>query len=449
MNLPFYLEFSLLLLLIVLNGLFSMSEIAIISSRPQRLQEKAARGNKRAQAVLDLMEHPNRFLSTVQIGITLIGILSGAFGGVRLRGKIAEWLSTIPIIGDYSQGISFWIVVLLISYLSLVIGELVPKHLGLSRTEGIALWVAPPMKWLSTAVSPVVWFLSKSTDLFVSILRLKPVEEPPVTEEEVKILMSQGTEAGVFVQEEHELVRSVFRFADKRVTSMMTPRSEIVWLDIHDSMETIQEKISGKGYSRFPVCDGDLDKVIGTIGIKDFWHRQIQNQPINLQEMAKKPLFAVEHISGFQLHKMFKESGIHTALVIDEYGIIKGLVTLVDMMTAILGEIPEEERPAEALASKQENGGWLIDAMISFHDLLEFIQLELNPEDAEEEHQILAGFVLAKLDEFPKEGSTFDYNGFRFTVTRMDHNRVDQVEILPLPKVSEQIQPDDSKVSEA
>lgn len=353
-------ELLFILLLIMANGLLAMSEIAIVSARKARLQQRAADGDKGARAALELATAPNRFLATIQIGITLVGILAGAVGGATIAESLTVPLSRIPLVAPYSKAVSLGIVVLSVTYLSLVIGELAPKRLALQSPERIAAAVAPSMHLLSVIASPAVYLLSLSTEMVLRIVGMRPSLEPPVTEEEVRIMIEIGTQAGVFQAAEQDLVERIFRFGDRRVDELMTPRLQIVWLDVDDPREENWQKMVASGHSLFPVFRGNLDNVLGMASVGALWARMVMGQPTDLQASLVQPLFVPETMSALKVLELFKQSGLHVALVMDEYGSIQGLVTLTDVLEAIVGDIPAIGERIEPQAVQREDASWLL-----------------------------------------------------------------------------------------
>ncbi len=364
-------EILIILVLIIANGVFSMSEMAIVSARKVRLQQLANQGNINAQAALKLAESPNQFFSTIQIGITLIGILTGAFGGATLAAKLAIYLRLIPFLAPYSQPLSFGIVVLIITYLSLIIGELVPKRLALNHPEGIAAFVALPMRALAAIASPAVYLLSASTDMVLRVLGIRPSMEPQVTEEEIKILIEQGTEAGTFEEAEQDMVERVFRLGDRPVSSFMTPRPDIVWLDLDDTPEENRQKMVESSYSRYPVCQEGLDNVLGVIPVTDLLVRSLKGEALDLTLGLRQPVFVPESTRGLKVLELFKQTITHMALVVDEYGVIQGLVTLNDIMSEIVGDVPAGPGQDQPQAVQREDGSWLLDGMLPVEEFLE------------------------------------------------------------------------------
>jgi putative hemolysin len=421
------LEILLLILLIIANGIFSMSEMAIISSRKARLQNMANQGNKKARVALDLAESPNRFLSTVQVGITLIGILAGAFGGAT----ISEKLNQVPLLAPYSQGLSFGIVVMTITYLSLIVGELVPKRLALNNPEAIAASVAMPMRAIAAFASPVVHLLSASTDLVLRILGIGPSTEPQVTEEEIKVLIEQGTEAGMFEEAEQDMVERVFRLGDRPVSALMTPRPDIVWLDLEDTSEENRKKMMDSANSRFPVCQGGLDNVLGIMPVTDLLARSLSGEALDLTVSLRQPVFVPESTRGLKVLELFKQTGIHMALVVDEYGVIQGLVTLNDILVEIVGDVPSADELDNPQAVQREDGSWLLDGMLGVDEFFKIFDVQNFQGEHRGSYQTLGGFVITHLGRIPNAADHFEWEGMRFEVMDMDGNRVDKVLVVP------------------
>ncbi|AFZ30527.1 protein of unknown function DUF21 [Gloeocapsa sp. PCC 7428] len=425
-------EILIIFLLIVANGIFAMSEMAIVSSRKARLQQLANEGNAKARAALKLAESPNNFLSTVQVGITLIGILTGAFGGATIARTLAGYLQQIPGLAPYSQAIAFGIVVLIITYLSLILGELVPKRLALNNPERIAANIATPMRTIAAIVSPAVYFLSASTDFVLRLLGIGPSSEPLVTEEEIKVLIEQGTEAGTFEAAEQDMVERVFRLGDRPVSALMTPRPEIVWLDLEDSLEVNRHRIIDGGHSRFPVCQGGLDNVLGIVPVSDLLARCLSNQPLDLTVSLRQPVFVPESTRGLKVLEMFKQTGTHIALVVDEYGVIQGLVTLNDILIEIVGDVPSDDDQEEPQAVQREDGSWLLDGMLSIDEFFELFAIKEIPAEHRGSYQTLGGFVITHLGRIPTASDYFEWQGMRIEVVDMDGNRVDKVLAAPM-----------------
>lgn len=424
-------EILIILVLIIANGVFSMSEMAIVSARKVRLQQLANQGNINAQAALKLAESPNQFFSTIQIGITLIGILTGAFGGATIAAKLAVYLRLIPFLAPYSQPLSFGLVVLLITYLSLIVGELVPKRLALNNPEAIAAFVAIPMRAIAAIASPVVYLLSASTDMVLRVLGIRPSTEPQVTEEEIKILIEQGTEAGTFEEAEQDMVERVFRLGDRPVSSFMTPRPDIVWLDLEDTPEENRQKMVESAYSRYPVCQEGLDNVLGVIPVTDLLARSLKGEPLDLTVGLRQPVFVPESTRGLKVLELFKQTITHMALVVDEYGVIQGLVTLNDIMSEIVGDVPAGPGQDEPQAVQREDGSWLLDGMLGVEEFLEIFGMEEWESEERGSYQTLGGFVITHLGRIPAAADHFEWQGMRIEVMDMDGNRVDKVLVIP------------------
>ncbi len=426
-------EIIVVLLLIFANGIFVVSEMSIVSARKTRLQELAERGDKKAKAALDLANSPNRFLSTVQVGITLIGILTGAFGGATIARSLSGVLEPIPVVGRYSQAIALGAVVFTITYLTLIVGELVPKRLALNSPERIAAAIARPMGLLSAIAYPLVHLLSSSTDAVLSLLGVTQGSgDPLVTEEEIKVMVRQGAEAGMFEAAEQDMVERVFHLGDQQVSGLMTPRLEIVWLDINDSAETNHRKMIENGHSRYPVCNDTLDNVLGVVHVTDLLARSLSGQPLELVSTLREALFIPESTSALKVLELFKQSSTHIALVVDEYGVVQGVVTLNDVMEVVIGDIPFADHDFESPAVQREDGSWLLDGMLPVEKLKEIFELEDLPGEDRGNYQTLGGFVITQLGRIPAAADHFEWGGFRFEVMDMDGKRIDKMLVVPL-----------------
>lgn len=403
-----------------------MSELAIISARKARLQQLVNQGSKKARVALELASSPNQFLATVQIGITMLGIISGAFGESVIAKIIIPLLNFVPGLSSYAEVIASAIAVIIITYSTLVIGELVPKRIALNHPEFIANIVAIPMQMLAKFALPAVCVLSVSTDAVLRLLGVRPSTEPQVTEEEIKVLIEQGTEEGTFEEAEQDMVERVFRLNDIPVSAMMTPRPEIEWLDLEDDITQNQRKIIDNGYSRYPVCQEELDNVLGIIPVTDLLARSLRGEEIDLTIGLRQALFVPENTRGLKVLELFKQTGTHMALVVDEYGVIQGLITLNDVMVEIVGDVPtfDDDEPQ---AVQREDGTWLLDGMLSIEDFCELFNIEeFSPEDRGS-YQTLGGFVMTQLGRIPVATDSFEWEGMRFEVMDMDGNRVDKI----------------------
>ena len=424
-------EILILILLILTNGLFSLAEMAVVSARKVRLQQRAEEGSKGARTALALAVQPTRFLSTVQIGITLIGILSGALGGATIAEVLGAYFAQFPALEPYSEGIGVGIVVTVITYFSLVIGELVPKRVALSNAERIAASVAPIMQFVATVTKPFVSLLSFSTDVIVRLLGIKPTSEPTVTEEEVKILIDQGRQSGLFEDVEQEIVERVFRLSDRTVNSLMTHRSEMVWLDVEDPISENINKILDSGHSNFVVCKGDVDNVIGVLRAKDLLREFAAGRSVSIPASLQMPPFVPEGMNALEVVERLKLDKSPVALIVDEYGAIDGMVTLTDVLEAIVGDIPALDVDGEPEATQREDGSWLLDGMMSIDELQMLLKLDDLPDDSDE-YDTLGGLFMAQMGRIPTTGDKFEWNDLRFEVMDMDGHRVDKVLVVPV-----------------
>lgn len=424
------LELLILFLLIVGNGLLSMAELAIISARKPRLKQAADEGSTGAATALELASDPGPFLSSVQIGITLVGILAGAFGGATIARGLTPRLEALPWLAPYAGTLSVGLVVVLTTYLTLVVGELVPKRLALRDPEGLAMSVAPVMQRLARWTRPLVRLLDTSTDAVLRLLRVRPSDEPAVTEEEIRIMLEQGAEQGIFEPMEEELVGQVFRLADRRVDALLTPRPEIVWLDINDPPNVIRQEVVSSGYSRFPVADGQLDQVLGVVLTKDLLAQQMAGAEMNLREILRPAVFVPETTPALTVVERFKETHSKLAIVIDEYGGVEGLITVDDILTALVGEFPELGEQHDPDAIQRDDGSWLIDGMFGIDEFQELFGLRSLPPTIDGYYQTVGGFVMASLGHVPKPGDHFEWDGLRIEVIDMDGRRVDKVLVI-------------------
>jgi len=420
-------EVVIILSLVLLNGLFSMSEMAIVSARKNRLEKKAEYGNSGAARALELANNPNRFLSTVQVGITLIGILSGAFGGATIAEKIGIELARIPALEPYSEGIGVGIVVLVITYLSLVFGELVPKRLAMSSAEKIASRTSGFMQFLSTITKPIVSLLSGSTNLILSLLAVKPSTEPEVTEDDLKDILDQGTESGIFEESEQDMVERIFRLNDRNVSAFMTPRTETVFLDIDATHEEIQHIINKFPFSRFPVIKDSIDNLIGIVQSRDLLLQRLESNQYDIQSVLQEPLFIPESTPALDVIQTFKSTGAELAVIIDEYGGVLGLVSLNDILEAIVGEVIAPFGEEEPEAIRREDGSWLFDGMIHIDELKDYLDIDELPDEDEGDYETLSGLVMSELGRIPVSGDYFEWKNMRFEVMDMDGRRVDKV----------------------
>lgn len=424
-------EIVLILILVIANGVFSGSEIAIVSARKIRLEQLAERGDHRARKALKLAKSPNDFLSAVQIGITLIGILSGAVGGATLAQRLQPLLNQFSPLRPYSEGVSVAIVVSIITYLSLVIGELLPKRIALNAPEQIACAIAPFMGFLAKVTNPLVYVLGLSTDTFLKLFGIRSSDEPHITEEEIKVLIRQGAESGIFEEAEQDMVERVFRLSDRPIQAMMTPRTEVIWLDVQAPLENNLKKVMESNYSRFPVGEGSLDECFGFVRGKHILRSQLAGEETELQALVQQPLFVPAMTRALNVIRHFKETGIHIAMVTDEYGGIEGIVTLNDLMEAIVGDLPSVERQEEPLIIQRDDGSWLLDGSLDIDEMKSLLNKDHLPDESD--FYTVAGFMIHNLRHIPRSGEFFDWENIRFEVMDMDGARVDKVLVKMMP----------------
>lgn len=408
--------------LILLNGVFSMAEIALVSARKARLESQAQRGDIRAREALNLANHPDTFLSTVQIGITLIGILTGIFSGDTVTTDVANFLKQFPGISRYANGMATAIVVVVLTYFSMVLGELLPKRIGLSNPERIAKLVAGPMRIISLITHPFIWLLSKSTYLLTKLFNVQQ-NDSQVTEEEIKAIISEGTEQGTIEEAEQEIIERVFHLGDRTITSLMTHRSDIVWFDMNDNEQSIKEKIIKEPHSIYPICDGDLDEIKGVVSIKDLY---ITSDLTLFKHIMKPAMFVPENNTAYRVLEKFKQTQLHSCFIVDEYGSVLGMITLNDILEAIVGDLPQPDIEDYEII-KREDGSYLVDAQIPFYDFLSRFEMTDWMNEGEHEFNTLAGFILHKLERIPHTGDTLEWKGFRFEIIDMDSLRIDKI----------------------
>ena len=415
-------------ILLLLNGVLAMAETALLSVRKTRLQNQLNKGDARAGLVLKLTENPNQFLSVIQIGITSIDLLIGALTGATLGVWINMELERFPILAPYSEIISIVVGVLPVTYLSLVLGELVPKRLALRDPEGVSEMVAGSMSFFSIVFSPFVKLLSFSTEAILKLMGVKASEEPPVTEEEIHLLIDQGKQAGVFEESEQDMVEGIFSLGDSRVYSLMTPRTEIVWLDIADSIEEIREKIAECSYSRFPVRQDSLETIVGIVKSRDLLVESLSGKEIDLKTLIKPAYFIPETMFASRALELFKEKNTEILMVVDEFGGLQGLLTINDVLEEIVGAMEFEEPQA----TQRQDGSWLLDGMLEVDEFKELFNFVTLPH--EDEYETLSGFVMTLLGRVPQPADNFEWNTYRFEVMDMDGRRVDKVLVTTLPK---------------
>lgn len=423
----FVFEIFVLFFLIVLSGFFVISEIAIISSRKARLQHLVNKGNTRAKSALSFAKKPGPFLSTVQVGITLVGILAGAFGEYALAEHIADSLQQLFPLKESAHAIALTLVVGIITYFSVVVGELLPKELALKNPERVAMLISVPMRTLLRLMKPIVAVLDYSTRILLKMLRIKDTSEPAVTEEEIKVMIDEGTKAGMFNEVEQEMVERVFRLGDLPINALMTPRTEIIWLDVEDTAEENIVKITGSSHSFFPVCKGNIDNVLGVVHVKDLFSKTISGEKLSLEKCLRQPLYVVENMLAVQLIEKFRESGIHFAFLVDEYGGIQGLITLNDILKAVVGQTMDIEDKTNPYVVQRADGSYLLDGALLIDEFKDLFAIESLTEEDTGNYQTLAGFVINQMGKIPSTGEFFTWRDLRIEVVDMDGNRVDKL----------------------
>ncbi|MDO9243868.1 MAG: hemolysin family protein [Rhodocyclaceae bacterium] len=426
-------ELLFLIMLILLNGAFAMSEIALVTARRARLVRLAEDGDSAAAVAVKLHDDPTRFLSTVQIGITSIGILSGIVGEAVFAAPLATWLIGLGLDAEVSMILATVLVVVTITYFSIVIGELVPKRLGQSNPEGVARLVARPMRALAVVTRPFVRLLSFSTDTILRLLGMRTQEAPSVTEEEIHAMLEEGSEAGVIERQERDMVRNVFRLDDRQVGSLMIPRADIVYLDIELPVEENLRSVADSDHSRFPVCRGGLHEVLGTVSTKQLFNQSLKSGKVDLQSLLLPAVFVPETLTGMDLLDHFRASGTQMVIVVDEYGEVQGLVTLTDVLEAVTGEF-KPRRQEDAWAVQREDGSWLLDGLIPLPELKDRLELKAVPEEDKGRYHTLSGLVMWLLGRLPQTGDSAAWERWRFEVVDLDGKRVDKVLASRLPE---------------
>ncbi len=416
-------EILILLGLIILNGLFTMSEIALVSARKSRLELSAEKGDKKAEAALRLSNSPELFLSAAQIGITLIAILTGVYSGEKFGHQLAPSVARIPALAPYAQTIATTIVVIIVTFLSIVFGELIPKRIGLLNAERIATMVALPMRAFGRFTHPIVWLLNKTSNIFFKIFNIKSKKDETVTEEEIKAIITEGTESGSIEEEEKEMIERIFHLGDRNITSLMTHRSDIVWFDLNENEERIREKIVKEPHSVYPICDGEIDNIKGMVSIKDLY---IIDDFTLFKDVVQTAVFVPENNTAYQVMEKFKETGQHSCFIVDEYGSLQGMITLNDILEAIVGEIPQTGIEDYSI-TEREDGTYLVDAQIPFYDFLARFDKADWASEEEFNFDTLAGCILHELERIPKTGDKLEWRGFSFEVMDMDGHRIDKV----------------------
>ena len=418
-------EVLILFILIIINGIFSMSEIALVSARKIRLEQLVNKGDETARKALKLANNPDRFLSTVQIGITITGILLGILSGDNVRKFFIQLLDRWAWLQPYSKHLSLIIVVLIITYFTLVLGELVPKRIGMANPETIARAMSPLMNLISVVTFPFIWLLTVSSNAIVSMFGLKTVADNSVTEEEIKAMIDEGTSSGNIEENEQEIIERVFHLGDRNITSLMTHRTDMVWIDMNESREGLKRKIASNPHSVYPVSEGQIDNLKGVIYIKDLYSA---DDSTPLSDLLKKPVFVPEGNSAYQLMEQFRQTKIHLAFIVDEYGSLQGMITIKDILEALLGDMPQPNDTGYGIV-KGTDGSFLVDGQIRFYDFLTYFEKEDWLGEISQDFDTLAGFILYHLEHIPQKGEKLDWRGFSFQITAMDAHRIDKIQV--------------------
>ncbi len=422
-------EIFILFALIFLNSLFVIAEISLVSARKARLESYASKGSTSAKTALELAENPEIFLSAAQIGITLIAILTGVYSGEKFGEDLAPVIAKIPALEKYAHSVATGVIVVIVTFLSIVFGELVPKRMGLLQAEKIAMAVAKPMKIFAKSVHPIAFLLNTITNLIFRLFNVKTVQDNHVTEEEIKAIISEGTEQGTIEEAEQEIIERVFHLGDRNITSLMTHRNDIIWFDLNDSEASIKEKINSEPHSIYPICDGDLDNIKGMVSIKDLY---VSDDFTLFKDLMKPALFVPENNSAYQVLEKFKEKKNQSCFIVDEYGSVQGMITLNDILEAIVGDLPETHIEDYGMI-RRDDGSYLVDAQIPFYDFLSKFEKTEWMNEGEHEFDTLAGFILHELERIPHAGEKFDWKGFTFEIIDMDGHRIDKV-LLNVPE---------------
>ena len=417
------LELIILLLLIFLNGLFVMAEIALVSARKSRLENLADNGDEKARSALKLAEKPELFLSTAQIGITLIAILTGFYSGEKFSADLQPYLEKIPYLRNYAANLSTALILIFVTLLSIIFGELIPKRIGLLRAEQIARLVARPVRTLSLITHPIVWLLNGTSNLFFKFFQINPSEDSNVTEDEIKAIINEGTEQGTIEEAEQEIIERVFHLGDRNITSLMTHRSDIIWFDLRENEETIKEKIIREPHSVYPICDSEIDNIKGVVSIKDLY---VTDDNVLFKDIMTTALFVPENNTAYMVLEKFKQSKIHCCFIVDEYGSLLGLITLNDILEAIIGDIAQPDIPDYEIKERGD-GSFLVDAQIPFYDFLARFHKGDWLTDSDNDFDTLAGFILSELEHIPGSGEKLEWRGFTFEIVDMDAQRIDKV----------------------
>ena len=426
----------ILLLLIILNGLLVMSEIALVSARKARLESLANKGDAKAKVALTLAENPEKFLATAQIFITLIAILSGVYAERKLGPYVEPYIANIDFFKPYAETISTVLIVVIVTFLSIIFGELIPKRLGMLKAEKIARVVAAPMNFLSIITLPIVWLLSKISVLFFKLFNIKTSNDTSVTEEEIKAMVAEGSEHGAIEEEEKEIIERLFHLGDRNITSLMTHRTDIIWFDQMQTVQNFRDRFDELTYSTYPIGDKVVDDIVGVVFVKDIVKASASTL---LKDLAKPAMFVPENNSAYQLLEKFKSSKIHSCFIVNEYGTLEGMITLNDILEAIVGDVPQNGQEEYEIVERSD-GTFLVDAQIPFYDFLSRFEKTEWMNEGEQDFDTIAGFVLHELERIPVTGERFEWNGFDFEIIDMDGQRIDKLLVKISAELKEEME---------
>ncbi len=428
-------EILILLLLIVINAIFVMTEMALVSVRKGKLEALKNKGSLKAGIALKLSESPDKFLSTVQLGITLVSILTGLYSGEKFSKDLLPAIEKIPFLQPYAQTVSTSIVVVIVTFLSIILGELIPKRIALMRATRISLLVAGPMNFLSKLAYPIVGLLSFISNMFFKLFKITILSDSAVTEEEIKAMITEGSESGSIEEGEKVIIERVFHLGDRSITSLMTHRTDIVWFDMNDTVEDIRNKEEDYAFSTYPVCENTVDDIKGLISIKDLFKA---NPSTPLSKLAKPALFVPENNKAYQLLAKFKSTKIHTCFIVNEYGTLEGMITLNDILEAIVGDVPDSGQEEYEIV-RRDDGSYLVDAQIHFYNFLSYFDRADWMNQEEQDFDTVAGFVLHELEHIPNTGETFEWRDFKIEIIDMDGQRIDKVLVTISPELKEEM----------
>ncbi len=421
-------QFLVVFLLVVLNGLLAMSELAVVSAKRSRLEQKAEEGSEGAKVALELANEPDRFLSTVQIGITLIGVGTGALGGATLAGPVGDWIAAIPGVGEQTgTTIAGIVVVLGITYLSLVVGELVPKRIALSQAETVATLMSRPLKMLSRVTAPVVTLLAWSSDIVLRLIGQHGVDEAPVSDEDVQHLLREGREAGVFEWAETEMVEGIFDIGDRTAAELMTPRHRVTFLDLTEPDDFNRSLMEQAPHSHYPVCEGSYDHIVGIVSTEDLWQQHLRGEQFDLRAAMREPHFVPEIAPVLGVVEQMRQAGTRDAIVVDEYGGVAGLITMTDVLSDVVGELDSETNTGIKGSVRRDDGSWLLDGNFPAHETRELLDIAELPGEEEGRFETIGGFVMDQLGHIPETGEHVGVEGYRIEVVDMDGHRIDKL----------------------